>query len=246
DDDSIKRMEPLVGRWPWPRLVHATLIDYLASGGAKAILYDVLFAEADRRTFMVGDTEWTGAESDQALVESTARAGNVIHAAEVASAGLLDPSRAITAHLDGVPALNQPFVVDECVEGRPQMTPPFPALAKAARAIGHSFVVFDADGPLRRVVPFVRVSDTGIGEPGTIIPSLPLATLMLVRGLGPGDVGVEEGALRVGGTRIPLVTEMVPDYYGPPTPACRAMLPWRGPTRRADGTPSFESFSFYD
>src|SRR5512134_164373 len=23
DDDSLKRMEPLVGRWPWPRLVHA-------------------------------------------------------------------------------------------------------------------------------------------------------------------------------------------------------------------------------
>src|SRR5690606_18066258 len=123
------------------------LIDYLSAGGAKAILYDVLFAETDRRSFMVGDTEWTGAESDQALVDATARAGNVIHAAEVASAGLLDPSRAIAVDLDGVPALNQPFVVDECVERRPQVTPPFPALARAARAIGHSFVVFDADGP---------------------------------------------------------------------------------------------------
>ena len=24
DNDSLRRMEPLVGRWPWPRLVHAT------------------------------------------------------------------------------------------------------------------------------------------------------------------------------------------------------------------------------
>ncbi len=246
DDDSIKRMEPLVGRWPWPRLVHATLIDYLAAGGARAILYDVLFAEADRRTFMVGETEWTGAESDRALVESTARAGNVIHAAEVASAELLDPSRAIAAGLDGIPALSQPFVVDDCVEPRPQVTPPFPALARAARAIGHSFVVFDADGPLRRVVPFVRVPGTGSREPGTVIPSLPLASLMLLRGLDPGQVGVDAGGLRIGETRVPLVTEMVPDYYGPPTPACRAMLSWRGPTRKADGTPTFESFSFYD
>ena len=85
DDDSLKRMEPLVGRWPWPRLVHASLIDYLASGGASAVLYDVLFAEADRSKFMVGETEWTGEESDQALVEATARAGNVVHAAEAAS-----------------------------------------------------------------------------------------------------------------------------------------------------------------
>ncbi len=246
DDDSIKRMEPLVGRWPWPRLVHATLIDYLAAGGAKSIVYDVLFAEADRRTFLVGDTEWTGAESDQALVDATARAGNVIYAAEVASAELLDPSRAIAADLDDIPALNQPFAVDDCVERRPQVTPPFPALARAARAIGHSFVVFDADGPLRRVVPFVRVSGTGNREPGTIIPSLPLASLMLVRGLSPGRVGVDDGVLAIGDTRVPLVTDMVPDYYGPPTPACRAMLSWRGPTRRADGTPTFESFSFYD
>ena len=47
DDDSIKRMEPLVGRWPWPRPVHATLIDYLSAGGAKVIAYDILFAERD-------------------------------------------------------------------------------------------------------------------------------------------------------------------------------------------------------
>ena len=100
DDDSIKRMEPLVGRWPWPRLVHATLLDYLAAGGAKAVVYDVLFAEADRSKFMVGDTEWTGEESDQALVEATARAGNVIHVAEAASAELLDPSKAVGAELD--------------------------------------------------------------------------------------------------------------------------------------------------
>ena len=37
DNDSLRRMEPLVGRWPWPRLVHATMIDYLSAGGAKVI-----------------------------------------------------------------------------------------------------------------------------------------------------------------------------------------------------------------
>ncbi|MCC7243212.1 MAG: adenylate/guanylate cyclase domain-containing protein [Acidobacteria bacterium] len=242
DDDSLKRMEPLVGRWPWPRLVHAFLIDYLAAGGAKAVVYDVLFAEADRSKFMVGDTEWTGEESDQALVDSTAAAGNVIHVAEAASAELVDPTKAVAASLDDVPALNLPFVVDDCVERRPQVTPPFPALARAARAIGHSLVVYDQDGPLRRVVPFVRVGQDTV----RVIPSLPLAAMMMAGGLGPEAVGVEAGVLRIGATRIPLVTEMVPDYYGPPTPACRALLPWRGPARRRDGTPTFPTYSFYD
>ena len=81
-------MEPLVGRWPWPRLVHATMIDYLAAAGAKVIGYDILFAERDIRKFMVADTEWTGEESDAALVESTKKAGNVVHVAEASSAEL--------------------------------------------------------------------------------------------------------------------------------------------------------------
>ena len=254
DDDSLKRMEPLVGRWPWPRLVHATLLDYLAAGGARAVVYDVLFAEADRSKFMVGETEWTGEESDQALVDATARAGNVIHAAEAASAELLDPTKAMGAPLDEVPALNLPFVVDDCVERRPQVTPPFPALARAARAIGHSLVVYDADGPLRRVVPFVRVGGlppgAGSRESGAVtervIPSLPLAAMMMARGLTPDTVAVRDGALHLGSTQVPLVTELVPDYYGPPSPACRAMLPWRGPMRRSDGLPTFQSYSFYD
>ncbi|HTM34683.1 MAG TPA: adenylate/guanylate cyclase domain-containing protein [Vicinamibacterales bacterium] len=241
NDDSLKRMEPLVGRWPWPRLVHATLIDYFAAGGAKAVLYDVLFAEADRSKFMVGETEWTGEESDQALVDATARAGNVVHVAEAASAELLDPSKAVAAPLDDIPGVNQPFSVSPCVERRPQITPPFPALAKAARAIGHSLVVYDADGPLRRIVPFVRVGR----ETEHVIPSLPLAAMMIADGKQPESVGIKNDALMIGPRRVPLVTELVPDYYGPASPACRVLLPWRGPTRRSDGTPTFPSYSFY-
>ena len=69
---------------------------------------------------------------------------------------------------------------------------------------------------------------------------------MMAGGLTPDMVGVRDGALQVGATRVPLVTELVPDYYGPSSPACRAMLPWRGPMRRTDGSPTFQSFSFYD
>jgi CHASE2 domain-containing sensor protein/signal transduction histidine kinase len=34
-----------IGRWPWPRSVHARLVDQLAKAGAAAVVYDVLFVE---------------------------------------------------------------------------------------------------------------------------------------------------------------------------------------------------------
>jgi adenylate cyclase len=160
DDDSLRRMEPLVGRWPWPRLVHATVIDYLAAAGAKVIAYDILFAERDIRKFMVGDTEWTGEESDAALVDSTRQAGNVVHVAEASSAELIDPSRAVVENLDA-PALNVPAPPTPCVEVRPRVTPPFPALAAVSHAIGHTLFTLE-NGTVRRVSPVVQVGERKI------------------------------------------------------------------------------------
>ena len=176
DNESLRRMEPLVGRWPWPRLVHATLIDYLSAAGAKVITYDVLFAERDIRKFMVGDTEWTGEESDAALVDSTRKAGNVIHAAEAASIELADPTRALAENMDA-PALNQRLPDAACVERRPRVTPPFPALAQAARGIGHTLLTLDSDGVVRRIAPIVQIGERHI-------PSLSMATVMAT-GLTP-------------------------------------------------------------
>ena len=170
DNESLRRMEPLVGRWPWPRLVHAALIDYLAAAGAKVIAYDVLFAERDIRKFMVADTEWTGDESDAALVDSSRRAGNVIHAAEAASIELVDPSRALAENLEA-PALNVRLTQHDCVERRPRVTPPFPALAQASRGIGHTLLTLDTDGPVRRIAPVVQIGER-------TIPSFSMATVM--------------------------------------------------------------------
>ncbi|MDX1558207.1 MAG: CHASE2 domain-containing protein [Marinobacter sp.] len=41
DELSLNRL----GRWPWPRHLHAELIDKLDQAGAKAIVFDILFAE---------------------------------------------------------------------------------------------------------------------------------------------------------------------------------------------------------
>ena len=99
DDDSVRRMAPLVGRWPWPRLAHATLIDFLARAPAKLVVYDVLFTEAERTLQLGGDAgrpsagtgeEWTGADSDEALAEAIKEAGNIVLAADAAAEELVD------------------------------------------------------------------------------------------------------------------------------------------------------------
>lgn len=168
-DDSVRRMAPLFGRWPWPRVVHASLIDYLSRAPAKLIAYDILFTEPDVARFNVGGEEWTGERSDEALVESVKRAGNVILAADAAADALVDESKALPVELPQQPSSLRALA--QCVMSRPRILPPFPALARVARGIGHSMIIRDLDGPVRIYVPFVRVHDD-------IIASLPVRTAL--------------------------------------------------------------------
>ena len=68
DDASISAMEKTLGRWPWPRAIWADLLDFLTTyGGAKAVLFDILFTERQDEA------------NDGALVNATVAAGNVVH-----------------------------------------------------------------------------------------------------------------------------------------------------------------------
>jgi adenylate cyclase len=48
DEKSLARMQQVAGSWPWPRAVHAELIEGLAAQRPRAIVFDVLFAEDDK------------------------------------------------------------------------------------------------------------------------------------------------------------------------------------------------------
>lgn len=48
DEKSLAAMEKEAGRWPWPRVVYAELIDGLAAQKPRAIVFDLMFTEADR------------------------------------------------------------------------------------------------------------------------------------------------------------------------------------------------------
>ncbi len=45
DEDSLQRL----GQWPWPRALHARLLDRLTDAGARRVALDLLLSEPDRR-----------------------------------------------------------------------------------------------------------------------------------------------------------------------------------------------------
>jgi adenylate cyclase len=241
DEISLRRLEPVVGRWPWPRLVHASVIDYLARGPARAVAYDVSLTDRDRRTgFDAGGVTWTGAESDEALVTSTRTAGNVIHLAEgvfEGATGAGDVDRRLTTAPQG----NYPL--DASIDLRPALSGPYPGLGEAARALGHNIMLTDEDGPVRRVIPFVR-------REGLYLPSFGIVAAQMALGLPSGDIRLDGDDVVIGGTRLPAPVVEVPRFEeqaGPMAYGRRTFIRYRGPATLPDGrTPTYRAYSFYD
>lgn len=89
--DADDASAAVYGQWPWKRSIHAKMIDFLKTEGARTTAYDILFAQpAD------------GAEDAQ-LVESVKNAGNVVFPVATESSGIVE---------HGLPVANesiQPF-----------------------------------------------------------------------------------------------------------------------------------------
>jgi adenylate cyclase len=229
DERSIREMEPFVGRWPWPRLVHAKIVEFLARGGARAVAYDVLFSERDRRrAFDVGGETWSGEESDRAFAEAVGRAGNVVLLADATYEG----SAPGTAQRSGAtPAALTAYRIDAPLDERASLGAPYPELARAARGIGHNLLVLDPDGPVRRHVPFVRT-------PGGAVPSLAVATVIAAEGLAASEVRSSGDTIQLGRATIPLVREQLPSFAGAsgaPREVGRFLVEFRGPAVLPDG-----------
>src|SRR5690606_16688201 len=48
DDLSLQALAGEAGKWPWPRALHAELLEHLLAQQAEAVVFDLLFSEADR------------------------------------------------------------------------------------------------------------------------------------------------------------------------------------------------------
>jgi adenylate cyclase len=237
NEDSLRRLEPIVGRWPWPRLVHAQLLNFLARGPAKVIAYDVIFTERDKHRFDVQGEEWTGEESDRELADATVRAGTVVHIAD-AVAEPLEHDAGTRRTLPPIPGGD--IRLDGTVEERPVVTLPIPGLLEGARAIGHNFVVLDPDGPLRRSVPFIRAG-------GRWIPSLGVAAAIQALAVAPNQVRLDPKGLWIGDRFLPLVEQEIPSYYDDVRSARRALINYRaGVSADEHGASTYREYAFYD
>ena len=242
NDSSLQALEGTFGRWPWPRVVHSGVIDFLTRAGARVIVYDVLFLERDTRgDFAVGSARMSGSESDGALVQSVRQAGNVVLAAAASSEGLINPA---SQSDKSAPAL--PGVVYHPGAGfqeRPVLELPFDDLKNAAAGVGHTVLIKDTDGSARRQLPFIEYHQTDV-------PSLGLAAALAAERVPAEMVQLERSnALRVGAHTLPLLEEPAPpDRLGdPPKPSKQLLLSFRRAAQMPDGKVSiFPVYSFFD
>ncbi|MHA6491617.1 CHASE2 domain-containing protein [Pseudomonas borbori] len=189
------------GQWPWPRNVMARLVDELSRAGAAVVVFDVLFAEADR-------TSPLAFLSQHPLADELARQ----------LAELPDPDLTFAAALArqpsvlGFSALRTPsdtpplsrFAIQQRGGSALRFVPPFagsisalPPLEQAAAGTGAMTFVPDTDGVVRRVPLFIRVGDNLLpsltAEALRVFTRQPLYRLEVAQNAGIQQVGI--GAL---------------------------------------------------
>jgi adenylate cyclase len=201
NDLSLRDLAPVFGRWPWPRAALAMVVDFLSRAPARVIAIDLTFLEPDNRLlFRVGDGTMTGDESDASLASSVETAGTVVLAADAVYHGTADGNQPSNIDQWSVP----PYKLGPAIEARPLITPPYAALTKAAAALGHNLMILDADGPARRMAPFIRVGDR-------YIPALGVAAALRAMNVRPEEVSFDGQRIHIRDRTIPLVPTSVPD-----------------------------------
>lgn len=129
DDKTFDRLQE---RWPFPRSVHARLIDRLRADGARVIAYDVQFSEP------------TTPAQDGALLESVRRAGDVVLAATEVDRRTREPNvfggggilRRVRATAGNANLRPDPGGIERRIAWSVDGLPTF-AVAAAERAVGH-------------------------------------------------------------------------------------------------------------
>ena len=174
-------------QWPWPRSLHAQLIQKLKQAGARAIGFDILFSEPSQ------------AAEDQAFARAVQESGNVVLVSALAAVD--DPMFRHTLRVDPMPLLRDvatvgnPFVGidrDGVVRRARLLAPDMPsfALQVVRRALQHSPQSEHATLPLaRQLKPIDFLQEHLInyqGPPKTIKAVSYYQALQFERMLPPG------------------------------------------------------------
>lgn len=192
DEHTLAALRADLGRFPWPRHIYADVLDFIALGEPRAVVFDILFSEPEA-------VDGQGAVNDQRFAEASS-ALPAAHAARVATTGGEGKSEFDTSAFEigranadtGESAL---------------LVPPIDPLARSARAIGFVDLTPDSDGVVRRT-PLHRPFS------GSVLPSLGIAAL---RAAGWSDWTVRpDGLAAASGLVIPASSDGSYDvgFYG--------------------------------
>lgn len=190
DQPSLDHFEKDNIPFPWPRTMYSPIIDYCAKGGAKAIIFDILF----------NNMSPYGEEEDQSFANTIEEAGNVYMAAAFMESGA-GPS----------PEIGQSFGLSFEGDAPPAITKnsvslPLDVIRDAVKGIGSVTFKPDEDGVYRRISPMVRYGDF-------LVPGLSLAPLVDKS----QKIKISKSLLTIANMEIPIDSagNMWINYQGP-------------------------------
>ena len=246
DDQSIAN----IGRWPWPRDIHAKLIDQLAAAKAKTIVHTAFFFEPQvdpgltfirkiKSLLRPGEAGSDQAASSAELNKVIAQAESALDtdavlAASMAKAGnVLVPSVFSLGEPQGNPDKPLPaYALKSAISEKsgysyPAVSgqQPIEAIGVAAAGIGHLNQFRDEDGAVRQEPLLVNYY-------GNAVPSMALLAAIKSLNLASTDVKLNTGeSVQIGKLRVKTDESalMLPQFY-----------------KDRDGRPPFAIDSFYD
>ena len=178
------------GPWPWPRSVHARLLQRLHENQTRVVGFTMPFgdsrnanetervraalallersnlgkSEQARQLRTLLHASANGIDPDEQLATAIAAHGNVVLPVAVRVSGKTDESASLPSHL----LIDADSPVVAAAEPVGAVRPPLSAFMQAASAVGHSYLPPDADGVIRSDLTAMRVDRS-------LIPSLATA-----------------------------------------------------------------------
>ncbi len=189
DERSLQEFKRQNVVWKWPRDIYAALVRYLSRGGAKVIVFDILFPDADIDR-LSSDAEDTDGEFAAAMQ----LAGNVILAAHLGNEeNLLNEDNPLTKQ-SGL-ELTPPEAI-RALENYSSATLPIPLFQESASLIGVANYHDDYDGICRSLPLFSNFQDV-------VFPQLGLAVYLAANNF-PKIRILSNNKLQIGTLGVPI------------------------------------------
>ena len=245
DDDSIAQK----GRWPWPRTAIAEAVERIAQDKPRAIGLNILFSEPEQNQGL-GQIKALEDRFKQLLVKRELVQRGVDFSKEFSTlASSLDADSRLQSVVEAAGNVLMPllFVPNPTGSKQPELSPdiahstiravtpgealplgermiaPIPIFAAAAAGLGHSNLVPESDGVVRRAAPLYQYQNF-------LMPSFALRLAMSYYGRTPADLHYTPGVdVTAGPLRVPIDEEGLAaiTFLGPPSAQVIKKIPYQ-------------------